>query len=420
MPSENMRDDRNPDNERRSLMNRLITPIVVVVIVVVLIMLITRPGEDGDENGDQARKERPITVELAPVVATTIHDTVYGVGTLNPIQTVHLKPEVNGKLMIADFEEGGFVEKDQVLFEIDDEKIRKQFEARQAALASARIRLRYLQRNFERISSLRERDLVSEEQFDQSKTELESVSSDVQRLEAELELATRQIEDTVLRAPFDGYISRQIVDPGTFVAAGETLAVIYQIDPLQISFFVPEEYAGRVTRKQAVYAQVSAYPDRRLKGKVGFISPSVDEGTRTFRVRANIDNPEHKIMPGSFASAQLVIAEREDRPVIPEQALVMTREGYIVYVVGEDDNTARIQAVEIGTREPGRVEIVDGLSIGEQVVVYGHMQLDDGSPVDISDTWDDKWLDKTGSANRETISPDSAAAFPKTAMIQGG
>ncbi len=420
MPSENMRDDQNPDNEHRSIINRLITPIVVIIIVVVLIMLVTRSGEDGDESGDQARQDKPITVELAPVVATTIHDTVYGVGTLNPIQTVNLKPEINGKLIAANFDEGGFVEKDQVLFEIDDEKIRKRFEARQAALASTRIRLRYLQRNFERISTLRERDLVSEEQFDEAKTELESVSSDVNRLEAELELATRQIEDTVLRAPFDGYISRQIVDPGTFVSAGETLAVIYQIDPLQISFFVPEKYAGRVARKQDVYAQVSAYPDRRFKGKVDFISPSVDEGTRTFRVRANIDNSEHKMMPGSFASAQLVIEERQDRPVIPEQALVMTREGYIVYVVGEDDNTARIQSVDIGTRETGRVEILDGLSIGEQVVVYGHMQLDDGSPVNIVDTWDEKWLDNTGSENRETISPDRAAAFPKTAIIQGG
>lgn len=391
MSSENRKEGQKPDKENRTMINRLITPFAVLVIVLILGAIIFRGGEEAETNGERSQRTRAISVDLAPVAATTLRDTVSGVGTLDPIQEVRIKPEIHGKLMAVNFEEGGFVENGQVLFEIDDEKITQQYEARKAALQSGRIRLENLRRNFERVSSLRERNLVSEDQYDNAKTELEAVSSDVARLEAELALAAKEVQDTIIRAPFDGYISRQLVDPGTFVTAGEPLAVVYKIDPLQISFFIPDKYAPRVRPGQDIDVTVAAYPDRRFRGKVDFISPTADETTRKFGVRANIDNPESKLMPGSFASVELVLNVRKDRPVIPEQALVTTREGYIVYVVDPDEATARIRKIKTGLREPGRVEVTEGLSPGEKIVVYGHMQLDDGSSVNIADTWKEDW-----------------------------
>ncbi|MFO8111333.1 MAG: efflux RND transporter periplasmic adaptor subunit [Desulfosalsimonadaceae bacterium] len=404
MSSANGSDGQKPEKEKRSIIGRLITPLVVVVIVIILGAIVFRGEEEAEKNGDRQQKTRAISVDLSPVVATALRDVVNGVGTLDAIREVRIKPEIHGKLMSINFEEGGFVEKGQVLFEIEDEKITSQYDARKAGLQSARIRLENLRRNYDRVSSLRERNLVSEDQFDNAKTELDAASSDVKRLEAELALAEKQVQDTIIHAPFDGYISRQLVDPGTFVTAGEPLAVVYKIDPLQISFYISEKYAPRVRPGQDIDASVSAYPDRRFQGKVDFISPTADQATRKFRVRANIDNPESKLMPGSFASVQLVLDVREDRPVIPEQALVTTREGYIVYVVDPEEKIAHIREVKTGLREPGRVEVMDGLSTGEQVVVYGHLQLDDGSPVNIVDTWGENW----------------AADLTNTSIVQGG
>ncbi|MGM0404318.1 MAG: efflux RND transporter periplasmic adaptor subunit [Thermodesulfobacteriota bacterium] len=404
MSSANGSDGQKPEKEKRSIIGRLITPLVVVVIVIILGAIVFRGEEEAEKNGDRQQKTRAISVDLSPVVATALRDVVNGVGTLDAIREVRIKPEIHGKLMSINFEEGGFVEKGQVLFEIEDEKITSQYDARKAGLQSARIRLENLRRNYDRVSSLRERNLVSEDQFDNAKTELDAASSDVKRLEAELALAEKQVQDTIIHAPFDGYISRQLVDPGTFVTAGEPLAVVYKIDPLQISFYISEKYAPRVRPGQDIDASVSAYPDRRFRGKVDFISPTADQATRKFRVRANIDNPESKLMPGSFASVQLVLDVREDRPVIPEQALVTTREGYIVYVVDPEEKIAHIREVKTGLREPGRVEVMDGLSTGEQVVVYGHLQLDDGSPVNIVDTWGENW----------------AADLTNTSIVQGG
>ena len=420
MPPENTSTNQQPGKREKSVLGKLVTPFIAILLILVIAALVMR---DDPEENDEPRPERAITVDVAPVVAVTLEDTVRGVGTLDPLQTVRIKPEVNGRLTSINFEEGGFVEKNQVLFKIDDEKIARRHDAQKAALESTRIRLENLRRNYDRVSSLRDRDLVSEDQYDNARTELQAVSSEVERLEAQLELAARELRDTVIRAPFDGYISRQLVDPGTFVTVGETLAVIYEIDPIQMSFFIPEKYAGRVERGQDVYASVAAHPDRRFQSKVDFISPVADERTRKFRVRTNIENPENILMPGSFAHAELVLALREDKPVIPEQALVPTREGYIVYVVNDSENnenngTAEIRHIQTGIRQSGRVEIVDGLSVGEKIVVYGHMQLDEGSAVVISDTWDDDWSEEKGTGHRTAVNSGKAYAQPE--IMKGG
>lgn len=393
MSSKKINDDAS-SNKSRSVIAKLVTPLIILAMILVLVIIFTRRQDNADE-ATETRPQRAISVELAPVVATTLQDMLKGVGTLNPFQNVEIRPEVNGKIKAINFEEGGSVERGQVLFEIEDEKITKQLEIHQAALASTRVRLEHLRRNYERTASLRERDMISEEQYDSARTELDAVSSDVERLEAEVALAARQLEDTIIRAPFDGRISRQLVDSGTFVTIGQPLAVIYQIDPLQVTFFVPEKYAGRVAPGQTVYAGLTAYPNRRFEGQVDFISPVADSGTRNFRVRANIENPHGMLLPGSFTSTELVLAQRENRPVVPEQSLVPTREGYIVYVADETEKTVRIQQVQTGIREVGLVEINKGLSPGDKVVVYGHMQLDEGSMVNVVDTWDGNWAQQS-------------------------
>ena len=419
MPSENMHNGQKRHKESRTLFARLITPLIlfIVLLVVVGTIVIRRTGVDEEHRPREAMR---ISVETAPVIAMTLRDTVTGMGTLEPMQTVEIKPEVGGKLLSVNFREGEFVDEGQVLFEIDDEKISRQLEARRAALDSTRARLENLRRNYERVATLRERDLISEDQYDNARTELNAVSADVERLEAEMEIAKRELEDTVIHSPFNGYISRQMVDPGTVVQAGQSLAVIYEVDPLQLSFFIAERYMGRVSRGQDVFATVTAYPDRSFTGEVDFISPVIDAGTRRFRVRANIENPETELMPGSFASALLVLENLENRLVIPEQALVPTRLGYIVYVVNTDNDTAARRQVETGLRQPGLVEITDGLAANERVVAYGHMQLDDGSPVNIVESWNEDWAGEIDTNQRGSLRIGTAALFLDAAMVRGG
>jgi membrane fusion protein, multidrug efflux system len=373
-------EQRGPDEEKmgrkKSIFLKIFGPWTFFILLVALAAFFyVRSADDQEE--DAPRERPPVAVETAPVVEMTLEDSFRGVGTLMPIQHVEIKPEVSGRIKGTHFQEGGFVSENKLLFEIGEQKQRHRLESSRASLDQARTRLDNLRRNYERLKSLYQQDLISEDEFDRSRTEMESASSEVERLAAQVSLAGQELGDTLIRAPFSGFISRRLVDPGAFVSQGQLLATMYQTDPLEISFMVPEKYTAQADYGQEVRIQVSAHPGQVFTGRVTFLSPSVDESTRSFEVKASIDNPDNRLRPGSFASAVLILGYREASLVIPERSLVATRDGYLVFVLDQEEGRVESRNVRTGSRRPGLVEILEGLDPGEQVVVAGHMNLND-------------------------------------------
>ena len=317
-----------------------------------------------------------VPVEVVRVRPENLHETVRGIGTLRAAETVEIKPEIDGLIHAIPFEEGGRVEKEELLFSIDDTKPAHQLAAGQAALRAAHVQLANTRRLFNRLRDLIERNAADQDEYDQAETNYRAAVAEVDRLEAEVELAKAHLEDTLLRAPFDGVISERLVDVGDYAQAGDHLATLFRVAQMEITFTLPERFMGRVRAGQAVMVRVSAYTNRRFAGRVYFVSPQVDESTRDFLVKATVKNLEGLLKPGCFGTAVVTLEVREQRPVIPEEALVATRQGYIVFVVEGD--AARRREVRIGLRQAGLVEIYEGLALGESVVRAGHMNLSDG------------------------------------------
>jgi membrane fusion protein (multidrug efflux system) len=320
-------------------------------------------------------------VETVQVRTATLRETVGATGSLDALEEVQLQSESTGPVVRVHFEEGTRVEKGRTLITIDPDKLRSELSARRAALESAEAREELTRRTFERVRTLHDRGSASREELDQAQSALDQNRADLRRLASEIELMEERLEDTVVVAPLTGMISERLVDAGDFVDVGEPLATLYRTDTLEIAFGLPERDYDRVEPGQEVTAAVSAYPETELAGEVVFVSPAVDVATRTFRVKARIDNSAGLLKPGTFARVQVTLEKREDRPVLPEEALVSTRTGYIAFVV--EEGTAHRRDVTIGLREPGLVEIREGLEPGETVVLAGQMNLVDGSPVEI-------------------------------------
>jgi membrane fusion protein (multidrug efflux system) len=276
------------------------------------------------------------------------------------------------------------VEAGDVLFELDTRKLENELASRRAALAAAGARQQNAERELDRIDRLFEQRVASEDAQDQAATELEAATAEVDRLQSDVSLAEEQLADARIRAPYGGSISDSGVDVGDYVQAGELLATLYQVDALEIEFTLPERHSGRIETDQDVQLTVSAFPERTFSATTIFVSPSVDDQTREFLVKARLDNRNTLLKPGSFATALLTVRQRENALVIPEEALIATREGYMVFLVGED-GTAVQRRVEIGLRNPGFVEITSGLAAGDLVVRTGHMRIADGSPLEIVD-----------------------------------
>ncbi len=325
---------------------------------------------------------RKVPVETVAVEAETLRDTVTGTGAIEAVRTVELRAEVTGVVESLRFEEGSPVTRGEVLARVDTEPVRRELAARRSATAAAEARMRLAERTLARVTTLYERGSASPDELDRATSSFQEAESTVARLRSEVEALRERIADAEVRAPADGRVAERLVDPGSFVEAGSPLVVLYTTDLLEITFSLPEAVAGRLETGQEVRARVASAGEAPVTGRVRFVSPAVSPATRTVLVKAPVQDPPADLRPGAYAAVEVTVETRADRPVVPEEALVSTRTGYLVFVV-DDDGVARRRDVRIGLRVPGRVELAEGVAVGETVVRAGHMALSDGDPVEI-------------------------------------
>ena len=357
----------------------LIFPRYILGFVVLPITLSLGCNQDTEENSQETAKD--IRVEVVSVQKKSFRETVRGIGTLRARETVEISPEMAGILRDTHFEEGQPVKRGDLLFTIDDSKLNRQLRERNAALEEAKARMEKAEKTAERISKLYKRHTVSEERWDQAVTEVEAARAEVSRLSAALELTRERFKDTRIRAPFRGVVSKRHVDPGDYVRRGEVMVTLYDTENMEAEVKIPERHMHRVQSEQKAELRIPAFPESVFSGRVRFVSPAVAEHTRDFLVKVSVENSERRLKPGTFAGVTLITAVRESRPAVPEEALVATREGYIVFVV--ENGKARRRTVRIGQREAGMVEIREGARVGDTVVRTGHMRLSDGDRVSI-------------------------------------
>jgi len=320
-----------------------------------------------------------VPVKTAPVEKMDLERTVQGIGTLEAIQQVVIRPEVTGVVESIHFKEGARVAKGDLLFSMDDNKIKDRLQAQQAALEEARANLENAKLVYNRRQRLYKQDLGTEEARDQARARYKALSASVDRIQAELEGIQETLADTQIKAPFDGIIGERYVDAGEWVDIGTSLAPLVQTERMKIAFTVPEKYLGQVKTDQTIKLHAPAFPDREFTGSVYFVSPLIREDTRSLMVKAYVDNSDLLLAPGGFAAVDLILETLKDRPVIPEEALVPTRTGYMVFLITE--SVAKGREVEIGLRQPGIVEITKGINPGQTVIQSGHIAVKEGDTV---------------------------------------
>ncbi|MFO7839120.1 MAG: efflux RND transporter periplasmic adaptor subunit [Desulfosalsimonadaceae bacterium] len=326
-----------------------------------------------------AAGEECIPVKTAAAQTRDLELTVPGIGTLQAIREVTIRPEINGLLESVHFAEGSPVDKGELLFVLDDNKIKEELRAKKAALQESEANLENARLVFNRRQQLYKQDLGTQAARDEAEARYKALTAKVERLKAEIAGTRESLADTRIKAPFPGFIGERYVDPGEWVSAGTRLAPLVKVKRLKIAFTIPEKYAGRAETGQSIRAASAAAPDREFSGSVYFVSPRIREDTRSLLIKAYIDNPDKTLLPGGFASVKLILEVQKDRPVIPEEALIPTRSGYMVFVVS--DGKALGRDVNTGLRKPGIVEITEGLEPGETVIRSGHISVSEGDTV---------------------------------------
>ncbi len=194
---------------------------------------------------------------------------------------------------------------------------------------------------------------------------------------AAVELARVQLEKMRIVAPFAGIVGLRHVSVGEYLTAGQALVNLEAIDPVKADFRVPEKFLPAIRTGQGISIRLDAFPGETFKGEVYAIDPRIDVSGRSLLVRAKVPNPDRRLRPGLFARVTVLLQLKQDALTIPEQAIVPQGDSQFVFKIV--DGKVTLTKVKIGMRRSGRVEILDGLSVDDEVVTAGQLKLRDGA-----------------------------------------
>jgi len=308
----------------------------------------------------------PMPVEVSAVIRDTVVDAIAATGQIEAVQSIELRPEVQGRIIDILVREGQPVDAGTALFKVDDAELKAQ-----VAQADA-------ERQLARQALERTKQLMA--QHASSTSDLEQAQARSQGADANYDLLKTRLDRTVVRAPFAGVVGRRLVSIGTYVSNQTPLITLQSVNPQHASFQVPERYADRLRRGQLVSFQVAALPGRNFSGEVVFVDPVVELPARTILIKARVPNPEHQLQAGMFIEARLATDIRPNALVVPEDAILPVQGSTYVWVV--KDGKADRRQVTIGVRTAGWAEIEGGgVQAGDQVVVGGLERLFPGAPV---------------------------------------
>jgi RND family efflux transporter MFP subunit len=373
-------------------------------------------GETAQARGrDTAVK--PVKVEA--VRQETVRRAVEVVGTLAAVDQVTVSSETEGKVsrILADL--GDRVTAGQALIQLDNEKQQYNFDQQKAALARALAQygandpqhlpeiektpdvqkasadLQQAKQSYERASELFKRTLVARQTLDDAETALQSkkasydaslqtaknLRASIQASEATMKLADRQFRDTQIRAPFDGYIEKRLVQLGELVKAQMPVIAVVRVDPLKVIAEIPEKMAPWIKDGQPVELHVDAYPQRKFEGKVSRISPAVNTATRAFPFEALVPNRDAVLKPGTFARVHIESGQEDQVLTLPYSALQYRYGVNRVFVV--DNDKLSVRELKVGDRLDERIEILAGVNAGDRVAVTDVEKLVDGAKVTV-------------------------------------
>ncbi|MGQ9366217.1 efflux RND transporter periplasmic adaptor subunit [Azospirillum sp. ST 5-10] len=312
-----------------------------------------------------AAAPRPAAVETAPVRVDTVTVRIDAIGTLQSQESVVLSPEIDGVVADILFDEGTAVEAGVPLVRLDDAILK-------AELDQAKAELTLAQANFERADTLLRQSSGTRRALD------EAIAAQ-QSARARVRLAETQLDKTVIRAPFSGVLGLRPVSRGEYVSQGEALIGLQTVDPLRVEFRVPETFLTSVKVGLPVGITADALPGRSFEGRITAIDPQVDVNGRALRIRAEVPNPERVLRSGLFVRVGVTAASRADALLVPEGAILPEGDLRLVYRIV--DGKARRTTVVLGERKAGEVEVLKGLSAGDEVVTAGQQRLRDGTTV---------------------------------------
>ncbi len=363
--------------------------LVVIVLVAVGIRVLHKPAGDTSQAGANGKDgATPVPVTVVPVVKQNVPVYLTALGTVQALNTVTVIPQVSGKLLSIDFDEGQPVKKGQVLAQIDPRTFQASYDQAvgrrnqdQSLLATARS-------NYQRSQDPKYSQYVAKINLVTQKNTVAQYEAAVAADAAAIRDAKVQLDYAQIRSPIDGLAGIRAVDPGNVVNTSTSIVTLTQLHPINVMFTLPEQNLDMVRRaaqggdplQVTALDRVDAHPIAS-GGVLKVIDNQIDTSTGTFRLKSEFGNEHNELWPGQFVNVQLLVSTVDGGLVIPSQAVQRGPDGDYVYQV-QGDNTVKMQPIVVaGEVGDSHVMVGSGIKAGEKVVTEGQFRLKPGSKV---------------------------------------
>ena len=383
---------------------------------IVMFCFLVPLAEQGCKNGSSASgegskgrmRDAAVPVVAHQVIKKDVPIDIQAIGTVEASSTVTIKSQVSGELMQVFFREGDFVKKDDELFRVDSRTYEAQMNQAQANMAKDEAALAQIEANLARdiaqqkyaeseaarYLSLLEKHLVSKEQAEQSGANAEAAAATVRAdraaigsaratidaTKAEIASARVMLGYTSIRSPLDGRTGNVEIKQGNIIGPNTELTTINKLEPVYVTFSIPETQLPSVKKGQGVMASLQESSASPESGTLFFINNAVDPTTGTILIKATFSNRNHRLWPGQFVKVTLQLGTKRDALLVPSQSVQTGQDGSFVFVV-KPDQTVESRPVVPGTHVNEDVVIEKGLAAGETVVAEGQLRLVAGSHV---------------------------------------
>jgi len=343
------------------------------------------------KSGQPVKKEG-VPVTVSTVIQKTVPIQLRAIGNVEAYSTVSVKSQIGGELIRIHFKEGQDVKKGDILFTIDPRPYEAALKQAEANLARDTAQLENARVDARRYGELVSKGYVAQQQYDQIQTNAAALEATVLADKAAVENAKLQLSYCFIHAPLNGRTGSLLSHQGDMIKANadNPMVVINQIQPIYVTFSVPEQNLQEIKKYMAagklkVEAIVPGNEDSPAQGIVTFVDNTVDISTGTIKLKGTFENKEKRLWPGQFVNVVLTLTSQPDAVVVPSQAVQTGQQGLYVFVV-KSDLTVESRPVVTGRNLDGEVVIEKGLAPGEQVVTDGQLRLVPGAKVEIKST----------------------------------
>ncbi len=351
-------------------------------------------GPAAEQPKGKPKERPPVPVTVAQVLSKDILVQTTAVGNVEAYSTVAVKSRVGGELVGVHFQEGQEVREGDLLFTIDKAPYEVALKEARARLERDQALARKAQDDVRRNMPLAEKDFVSRQTYEQFKSAAEAAEAQVKADRAAVENLELQLSYCTIRSPISGRTGSLLIQRGNLVKGNDenkSLITIHQIQPIYVTFAVPEKYLGDINRamretKLDVRVDVSrnSLHTEPLTGKVTFVNNTVDVSTGTIRLKASFPNKDRRLWPGQIVHIVLTLGVQPNAVVAPSEAIQTGQSGQYAFVVSKE-GTAEMRAVLLSRNTNGEAVIEKGLAPGETVVTNGQILLTPGARVSIKE-----------------------------------